>query len=313
MNDTSWRNLSAILGLACVVMIIAAGALLMTSGEAAATPSAQATEIASIDQPTASMDESNPPESPDASGSGEVAASPTVGPATSPSIQTNAPINTVTFNNLQLDSQNDPLGHPRTFTFITDGFGKIGASFTTVAPASALSSICLSFDGGKPTCVRSTHYAFTKAATDTAHSVWVVSIQGYQGNRPTVNVSMSWPSNKPRVTLSHGRFQGSSSPGVPESLNGFTATVTPKFAGTVGLSAAWTSITTDARVTIDQAVGSTSSLLDQKAYTGVQNLGSPGYSYAVTAGRAYRLSLRNLSSDSGRPDLTATISLPSAS
>lgn len=304
MNDATWRNLSAALGVACVVLIVAAGMLLMTGGESTASPSLRPTEIASVDQ---SPDTTDAPESvePSVDTSGEPST-----PATTPSAPANAPISTIAFTNMQLDAQNDPLGKARTFTFITDGVGKIGASFTTVSPTSAMSTICLSFDGSKPTCVRGTKYSFAKAATDTAHSVWVVTIIGYQTNTPIVNVTLSWPSNTPRITLTHGRFQGSSSPGVPEALNGFTAQFVPIRAGTVGVSASWTTVTADARVTADQISGGSSNLLDQQQYTGVQNLGSPGYTYAVTTGKTYRLSLRDLSADSGRPEMTATIALP---
>ncbi len=306
MNDTSWRTLSAILGVACVVLIVAAGALLMTGGESTASPSGAPSIVASIDAPSDSGGQETSQPSPD--GSADVTPEPT--PFASPSVPTNAPISSITFNNMQLDAQTDPLGKARTFTFITDGAGKIGASFTTVSPSTAQSVICLSFDDSKPTCVRGTHYSFTKAATDTAHSIWVVTMMGYQGNAPIVNVSMSWPSNTPRVTLTHGRFQGSSSPNVPEALNGFSAVVTPKVAGNLGLAASWTAVTSDARVSTDEISGASSNLLDQKQYTGVQNLGSPAYQYAVTPNRNYRISLRNLSADSGRPELTATIYLP---
>jgi hypothetical protein len=305
VNDASWRNLSAVLGVACVVLIVAAGMLLMTGGESAASPSALPSEIASIDQ---SPDSSSSVES--IGPSADVTDGPSAPPEATPTVPANAPVSTITFANMQLDAQNDPLGKPRTFTFITDGSGKIGASFTTVSPSTAQSIICLSFDGGKPSCVRGTHYSFGKAATDTAHSVWVVTMIGYQTNTPIVNVTMSWPSNTPRVTLTHGRFQGSSTAGVSEALNGFTAQFAAIRAGTVGVSASWTSVTADARVTTDQLSGSSSNLLDQQQYSGVQNVGSPGYTYAVTTGKTYRVSLRNLSADSGRPELTATISLP---
>jgi hypothetical protein len=303
VNDASWRNLSAILGVACVVLIVAAGMLLMTGGESSASPSLAPSQIAVTDQPT----DSSAPESvePPASGSIEPSA-----PIATPTLPANAPMATVSFVNMQVDAQNDPLSKARTFTFITDGVGKIGASFTTVSPNTAQSIICLSFDGSKPTCVRGTRYSFAKASTDTTHSVWVVTIIGYQTNTPIVNLTLSWPSNTPRVTMTHGRFQGSSSPGVPEALNGFTAQFAATRAGTAGVSASWTAVTADARVTTDQISGSSSNLLDQQQYTGVQNLGTPGYAYAVTAGKTYRLSLRDLSADSGRPELTATISLP---
>jgi len=288
---------------ACVVLIIAAGALLATSGESAA-PTQQPGDSVAIETPT----------EPDSSGSSEASpssdVSPEPTPVVSPSASTPAHIASITFNNMQLDAMNDPLGKARTFTFITDGNGPIGISITKSSPPKTTTRICARVDGSKPDCRTGTRVTYTGALTDTAHSVWVVTLIGNQGATPTLDVAFSWPSNSPKITLTHGRLQGSASPGVPETLNGITATTIPKTAGNIGLAASWTTVSTDVRVTTDQIVGSSSNLLDQKQYNAVQNLGTPGYTYGISPGKTYRLSLRDLAADSGRPDLTAVISLP---
>jgi len=307
VNDTTWRNLSAVLGVACVILIIAAGALLATSGESS-TPTPGPVASVAVGSPTDSGASVSPEESP----SPDVSATPTA-PAVTPAPSIKAHTATIVFNNVQLDSANDPLGKPRTFTFITDGTPgvnvPIGISFTTVSPARAQSKIC-AYSDGSGSCVSATHYNFTKAAANSLHEVWSVTLMGVGNNTPIVNLTLSWPSAAPRVQITHGRLQGSSSPGVATSLNGFTATITPKTSGTLGVSANWTTITTDVRVTTSQVTGASSNLLDQKTYNGAQNLGSPGYAFDIAPGKVYRLEFRNISADSQRPDLTAVISLP---
>jgi hypothetical protein len=305
VNDKTWRNLSAALGVACVILIIAAGALLATSGESS-TPTNPPASIA-LESPTDSGTSPSIDESPSA----DVQPSPTSTATPAPAIQ--AHIAQITFNNLQLDATNDPLGKARTFTFITDGKPgvnvPIGISFTTVSPAKAQSKIC-AYSDGSGSCVSGTHYTFTKAAANSLHEVWSVTMMGVGSNTPVVNLTLSWPSAAPRVQLTHGRLQGSSSPGVSANLNGFTATFTPKVAGTLGVSASWTQITTDVRITTSNVAGNSSNLLDQKTFNAAQNLGPQGYSFGLSPGKIYRVELRNLSADSQRPDLTAVISLP---
>lgn len=303
MNDTTWRNLSAILGAACLVMIVAAGALLMAGGDSSAssTPSNQPSATVLPSGSVASDSVPTP-----------IVIGPTGTPTILPSITPvpKAPIASITFNNLQLDASTDPQGKARTFTFITDGVGPVGISITKSSPAKTTTKICASVDGSKPDCRIGTRVTYTGAFTDTAHSVWVVTLIGNVGATPTVDVKFSWPANKATITLTHGRLQGSSSPGVSENLNGFAATFVARANGNVGLSALWTTITTDVAVTTSQVVGSSTNLLDQKQFTSAQNLGTTGYSFGVQVGKTYQLALRNVSADSQRPDLTAVISLP---
>jgi hypothetical protein len=303
VNDSSWRSLSAVLGVACVVLIIAAGALLATGGEASPNPSGPIATVA-----TAGPSGSAPTGSTQPSSSASVTTVPSAPASTPPPAK--APIVGITFNNLQLDSSNDALGKTRTFTFITDGVGAVGISITKSSPAKQTTRICARVDDGKADCRVGTKVTYKGAFTDTAHSVWVITLIGNAAASPLVDVAFSWPSNSPKITLTHGRLQGSATPGVSANLNGFTATFTPKVAGNVGVTAAWSAITTDVRVSTDQVLGGSSNLMDQKQYSAAQNLGTPGYSFAVSAGKTYSVSLRNLSADSGRPDLTAVVTIP---
>ena len=310
MNDTSWRNLSALLGLACVVLIIAAGALLATSGESA-SPTPSGISAASANPSDTGSDSTDTP-GPTASASPTAAhpsPTPTGGPTATSTPPANAPIAQVTFNNLMLDSSTDTNGTKRTFTIVTDGPGPLGITITKSAPATAVTLICAKLDDAAPTCYTGTRVNFKGASTDTAHSVLVVTLIGNHAAKPTVDLSLSWPSFAPKVTLTHGRLQGSKSPNVPAALNGITATFKPAVAGNVALSASWTAVTADVQVSTLGVNGPSTNLLDQKTFTAT-NLGASGYSFGIDAGKTYQVTLRNLSADSMRPDLTAVLSIP---
>jgi hypothetical protein len=307
VNDTSWRNLSAILGVACVVLIIAAGALLATSGESASpslSGSSAASVIPSDSGPIVDSSANATPSTPSVSASPTVV--PTGGPTATPAPK--APIVQVTFNNLMLDSSTDTSGKARTLTFVTDGLGPVGIAITK-SSAKDTTKICATVDDSKPDCRVGTRVSYAGAFTDTAHSVWVITLIGNHAAKPTIDLSLSWPSNTPQITLTHGRLQGTGA-GVPAALNGFTATVKTTAAGNLTLSSSWTVITTNVQVTTEDLSSSPATTVDQKQFTGVTNLGQPGYSFAVGAVKSYRISLRNMSADSMRPDLTAIISVP---
>jgi hypothetical protein len=305
VNDTTWRNLSAVLGVACVVLIIAAGALLATSGESA-TPSPLDSSVASV---IPSGSDSGPTGSPTPSPSSGPTSSPSGGPTATATVPPNAPIAAVTFTNLMLDSSTDPAGKARTFTFVTDGSGPVGITITK-SSGKDVTRICATVDNSKPDCRVGTKVTYKGAFTDTAHSVWVITLIGNHSARPTVDIGFSWPSRSAQITLTHGRLQGSSSPGISEFLNGFTAIVKTNSAGNLSVAASWTVITTDVKLTTEEINGTSFSTVDQKQFTSATNLGTPGYTFAVGAAKFYRVSMRDLSADSMRPDLTAVVSVP---
>jgi hypothetical protein len=284
-------------------LITAAGALLMTSGESP-TPSQSDHSVASVIPSASSSDSAG---SPVPSPSSSASVIPTPGPSATP--EPKAPIAQVTFNNLMLDATTDALGRPRTFTFVTDGSGPVGIAIIKSA-GTAMTKICAKVDDSKADCRTGRQVSFKGAYTDTAHSVWVVTLIGPVGASPLVDVAFSWPTRNARITLTHGRLQGSSSPGISEYLNGFTATFKTNAAGNVTVASSWTVITTDVKVKTEEVSGTSLNLQDQKAFTSATNLGTPGYTFGVGGGKFFRVSLRNTSANNGRPDLTAVLSVP---
>jgi hypothetical protein len=298
VNDSSWRSLSAILGVACVILIIAAGALLATN-PASETPG-----------PTGSYANGGPSgsvASGDVQPSDSASGSPI--PVTSATPPPNAPVAQVTFSNMMLDMTDvESTATVRNITFITDGFGPVG--ITVLKYSSATVRVCVRVDNSKWDCRKGGKIDFKGAYTDTAHSIWQVELSGVGHTAPVIDLALSWPTNNPSVTLTHGRFQGSTSPGVAESLNGFTATFKTRNAGNVGLSASWTAVNAKASVTLADVTVNPAVTLDEKQFDNANSLGSPGFGAPVSASRFYKISLRNLSSDAFRPDLRAVITFP---
>ena len=306
MNDTSWRSLSAILGVACVILIIAAGALLATSSGSPAPSSSEIGQTSAVPSGSDSSESSGPSASASATASATAVPSATAKP-TAPA---KAPIALATFNNLMLDAANNASGTARTITFVTDGVGPVGIAVTKISAKASL-KICAKIDDSKPDCRTWPKVnSFKGASTDTAHSIWVITLIGVGTDTPTVDVAFSWPTNDAKITLSHGRLQGSSSPGVPEALNGFTCTFKTRTAGNVTVAASWTLLTADIDKSTADVDGPKAISLDEKQFKAAQNLGTPGYSFGLDAGKYFRVFMRSISADSLRPDLTAVISFP---
>ena len=276
MNDTSWRSLSAILGVACVILIIAAGALLATSSGSPAPSSSEIGQTSAVPSGSDSSESSGPSASASATAS----------------------------------AANNASGTARTITFVTDGVGPVGIAVTKISAKASL-KICAKVDDSKPDCRTWPKVnSFKGASTDTAHSIWVITLIGVGTDTPTVDVAFSWPTNDAKITLSHGRLQGSSSPGVPEALNGFTCTFKTRAAGNVTVAASWTLLTADIDMSTADVDGPKAISLDEKQFKAAQNLGTPGYSFGLDAGKYFRVFMRSISADSLRPDLTAVISFP---
>ena len=109
----------------------------------------------------------------------------------------------------------------------------------------------------------------------------------------------------PKVTFTHGRFQGSAN-----GLNGFAATFQPRAAGQLSVQSAWTLLSTDASMTLYDATAQPAVSLDTKAYKGVAYL-NPAYTAQVDPAKTYQIKMQRTSPDSSeRPDLTAEISFP---
>jgi hypothetical protein len=292
VDDRVWKNVSIALGVVCAALIGIAGALMIVGNKGGSSPTTEPSSsfIADNGTPspsTSAIDTVSPP-----SGSPEAAT-----PTPSPTQVTDAAPASIQFQGLQLDAEKASGASARTFTFTSDGAGPVKVSVNRTS-AGASTRLCLKVGTGKFACKVGALPNFLTAIADGPHDNWTVTLVGYGNSKPTVDVSFTWPTVSPQVTLSHGRLQGSSTAGVAESLNGFNVVFTPRKAGVLNVQASWTVITTPPPVTVDD-----------RLFSGVTYI-NPAYTYDVDPAKTYLLKLRNKSPDSGKPDLTAQIVFP---
>ena len=215
---------------------------------------------------------------------------------------------TITFTGLELDASTDASGNTRTFQFVTDGAGSVTFAITKIS-AGGTAKLCIKVDAGGFACQvggAGKLPNFPKGKSDPGHNTWTATLIGYGKATPTVDVAFTWMTASPKITFSHGRFQGAN---VSESLNGFTATFQPRTGGTVNVQATWTIVTADASMTLLDNTSPPAVTVDQRAFKGVTYI-SPAFSANVDPTKVYVVKLRNTSPDSDRPDLTAQITFP---
>ncbi len=302
MDDRVWKNVSILLGVVCALLIGVAGALLMIgprSGSPAASSGPQSSDIAVISTPG---DTALPSGSASLQSAGP---SVVVGPTPTPGKPSPA---TITFSNIALDSANDTNGFARTFTFVSDGAGPVTYAVTKTSTGGT-TKMCAKVDSSGFTCTVKALPSFLKGAADGPHNTWVVTLVGYGSSHPTVDVTFTWPASTAKIQLSHGRFQGSSTQGVSDALNGFSATFKPRVGGALNVQATWTDITTDATMSLFDASTPPNVTVDQRSYKGATYI-NPAFTDNVDPTKTYLVELRNVSADSQRPDLTAEVSFP---
>jgi hypothetical protein len=306
VDDRIWKNLSIVLGIVCAVLLGIAGALMVIHKDGSSGPASSPDSSAVSEGSQAPTDASACPSGSACQTPGG-SQGPSGPPAPTPKLGPSSPA-TITFTGLALDAANDKSGTVRTFTFISDGPGPVTYAVTNTS-AGGSTKMCAKVDAGAFGCKVLALPNFLKGAADADHNTWTVTLVGYGNSHPTVDVTFTWPAVTPKITLNHGRFQGSSSPNVAEALNGFSATFKPRAAGPLNVQASWTTITTDVEMSLSDVTTSPAVTVDHRQYSAVTYI-SPAYNYNVDPTKTYLLKLRDTSADSQRPDLTAQITFP---
>lgn len=302
MDDRIWKNLSIVLGIACAVLLGIAGALMVVHKDGSSGPSSGPDSGISEGTQTPTDGSGNPVGQTPGGSQG-----PHGSPAPTPKLGPSAPA-TITFTGLGLDAENAKGSFARTFTFTSDGPGPATAAVTKTSK-DGMTRMCFKVDTGDFACKIGALPNFLKGVADPGHNTWTVTVVGYRNVAPTIDITFTWPAVTAKITLSHGRFQGSSSPNVAEALNGFSATFKPRAAGPLNVQASWTTITTDVEMSLSDVTTPPAVAVDHRQYSAVTYL-SPAYNYNVDPTKTYLIKLRDTSADSQRPDLTAQITFP---
>jgi hypothetical protein len=303
VDDRIWKNLSIVLGIACAVLLGIAGALMVVHKDGSSGPASSPDSGAISQGSQAPTDASGNPASQTPGGS----QGPTGTSAPTPKLGPSSPA-TITFTGLALDAANDKNGFARTFTFISDSAGPATYAVTKTS-AGGSTKMCAKVDTGNFGCKIGALPNFLTGASDATPNTWTVTVVGYGNSHPTVDVTFTWSTSAPKITLNHGRFQGSSSPNVSEALNGFSATFKPRAAGPLNVQASWTTVNADVQMSLSDVTTPPAVTVDHRQYSSVSYI-SPAYNYNVDPTKTYLLKLRNTSTDSGHPDLTAQITFP---
>jgi hypothetical protein len=304
LDDRVWKNVSIALGVICALLIGVAAAL-MVVGHKSGTPG-------DTTQPSASLVASGPISS-GTSNTPSNSSSP--GPTGSATAKSGAASPTlISFSNLGLDAEKDPLATTRTFTFQSNGVGDIVANVTKISKGGYV-RMCLSVDGSKPSCgINKLNHGLSMpgAKSDATPNTWTVTLVGYKTSHPTVDVTLGWTTATPQITLTHGRFQGNNgtSTAATDALGGLTATFKPRGVGTLNFQATWTIASTDASMSLSDVSSSSAISLDQRKFQGVDHI-TPVFTANVDGTKSYQVKLVNTGAAStDRPDLTAQISFP---
>jgi len=177
--------------------------------------------------------------SPSAMASPTDAPSPTAAPTPAPtpgvpaSASPTADSATATVMALKLDATDNPEGQDRELQFQAVGDGLVLAQVIVHSPRGQ-AVMCLTSSQQDLGCTTTADGRLsvdhTGAATD-----YTLTLRGDGAVEPIVDVTVSFPSNAPEMTIANARFDGTEFP----DTNGIQVLVTPRTAGDLELVAEW--------------------------------------------------------------------------
>ncbi|MEA2537315.1 MAG: hypothetical protein QOF11_1549 [Chloroflexota bacterium] len=232
MTEERWRSVAIALGAVLVVLVLVAVATSRPSGPAA-SPTGSGSPAGGSGSPGTSSEASTEPSAP---GSEAPSGSASTEPSGSPTIPPSAGLAQITFTDFRLDATSDPDGQPRTFTFKTDGPGKVTAKLTTRSPQGT-ARFCLKVGNGSPFCRNWTTGTLTGTTNAKNRTTFQVTLIGVGIATPSVDLALTFRAKDPSVTLTNGRFDGTGSDA--EGYNGMSGKVKIRSGGTFSIKADW--------------------------------------------------------------------------
>jgi hypothetical protein len=292
LNDR-WRSIAIVLAVILALLGGLSAAIVLT-GEPGPTALPSSTTAAgasaSPSAGTSSLASSVPP-SPTGSAP---AASPTAVPSPTPQ----ANLTTIVYTAMKLNAQTGPnAGAIRTFAFTTEGPGTVVAATKSTTP-SGRAILCLKPAGGSAICRTSTAATLT-GTTTRPKTNWIVTASGNGGDAPTLDISLTFGTAHPSVTLTNGRFDGAAF-----AYDGVTFRLTARAAGSITVKADW------------GGHPFTYALLVEPSSTPAHGIAPSGNStnvnatFPVVAATAYNGTLVNQDDGFGTTGLTMTVSWP---
>ena len=111
--------------------------------------------------------------------------------------------------------------------------GSVKAEITSVTPMGDL-EMCLSTPDKELGC-RTAGNGTLSAKTTKSRETFILTLRGDGTAQPAVNVTLTFPARKPKVSIENARFDGTAYP----DTNGIQAVFTPRQNGDVGVVAEW--------------------------------------------------------------------------
>ena len=294
MENRSRLVVIALIAVFAVVGGFAAGAFLTGNRE---TPTVAPTEVAEVtDEPTdvesgSPADESTEPES--------ESAEPTDEPSeAAPASAAPAPTATITFQALLLDAADNPDGSDRVFTWAS-ATGSVKAEITSVTPMGDL-EMCLSTPDKELGC-RTAGSGTLSAKTTKSRETFILTLRGEGTAQPAVDVTLTFPARKPKVSIDNARFDGTAYP----DTNGIQAVFKPRQNGDVGVIAEWGGHPFTYEIDLIEQGGS-----GNLSYAPDQGNIGTDVDFAVTAPNPWKLVLQNTETGFGITPMNASISWP---
>ncbi len=242
---------------------------------------------------------STAPSSAPASGapSASASASPSASPSPTPS-PTPGPTAAITFVQLGLDATTDANGTTRAIS-LTAQPGTVTVDLKTESGGN--SEVCLLADGNQLAC--HTGVTSTLSGVNTkATSNFQVTLRGASSATPVVDVTITFPATKPKVTIRNARFDGTDAP----ATNGLQVVATPRAKGSYHIAADWGGHPFLYELDLIEQGGGPG-LKTVKPATGTTKLSQ---SFAVVPPHAWMLVLRNTEAGFGATSLIATFTWP---
>lgn len=292
MNDR-WRTIAIVLALVLALLGGIAAAVVLTAGPGPSVLPSPTTAAGASNSPSAEASglPSSAPPSPTGS-------APAVSPTATPSPTPQANLTTIVFTSMKLNAQKGAnLGLGRTFAFQTEGPGTVVAAMkSTIVSGRAI--LCLKPVGGTGVCRTSTAATLT-GRTSRAKTSWTVTAIGSGTDSPTLDIRLTFGTAHPSVTLTNGRFDGTTFP-----YDGATFRLTARASGSIVVKANWGAHPFDYALLVEPA---------STPPHGVVPTGNAPFAtatFAATAGTVYNGTLVNLADGFGLTPLTMTVSWP---
>jgi hypothetical protein len=295
MENRSRLVVIALIAVLAVAGGFAAGAFLTGDRE---SPTATPTEVAEVTaEPTDVESESPTDEStePETESAQPTDASPTADASASAAP---APTATITFQALLLDAADNPDGADRVFTWAS-ATGSVKAEVSSLN-ASGDIEMCLSTPDKELGC-RTAGSGTLSAKTTKSRETFILTLRGEGTAQPSVDVTLTFPARKPKVSIANARFDGTTYP----DTNGIQAVFTPRQNGEVGVIAEWGGHPFTYEIDLIEQGGSGS-----VTYAPEQGNIGTDVKLAVSAPNPWKLVLQNTETGFGITPMNASISWP---